>query len=130
MPKLSRKKEALLRDTLNKFPTYTDVKIGKQLSLQQQTVAKYRKETDMRYDAEFISIVAGKFIGAFGKASDYWLQQISELEELKEGLEPMDILAICKQQADLQAKILFLAAQGEVKEVIRVMRSGDIPVLN
>ena len=72
--------------------------------------------------------------------------QISELEDLKKStqilqsinketgdiiereveLSPMDKLAINKQQADLQAKILFLASQGEARTVIRMMRNGEL----
>lgn len=149
MPKLTREKEKLLRDTLTKFPTYTDERIGKQLKLTRQTVLKFRHEITTRHDSEFIAITAGKFIAAFGTASDYWYSQLSELEELKHkkktifkkgkdgqsypeqvDLEPMDILAICKQQAELQKMVLFLASQGEVKEVIKVMRSGKLSVLD
>lgn len=149
MPKLTTQKEKLLKDTLNKFPTFTDERIAKQLKLTRQTVLKYRHQIATRHDSEFIAIVAGKFIGAYQTASDYWLSQITELEELKKSqktifkmskngktkyadqvdLEPMDILSICKQQAELQKMVLFLAAQGEVKEVIRIMRSGKIPIL-
>lgn len=128
MSKLTPEKTKLLKDTLNKFPTYTDQRIATKLNVCRKTVLAYRKEVTIRYDSEFVSIVAGKFIAAFGKAGDYWLSQISELEELKsKDMDPMEVLAICKQQADLQVKILFLAGQGEVKEVIRVMRSGKLP---
>lgn len=148
MGKLTRKREKELRDKINRFPTYSDHKIGEELGFYHTTVAKFRKEMALRRDSEFIAITAGKFIAVFQKAADYWLNQVTELEELKgktktifktnnEGvkfpeevnLEPMDILAICKHQADLHKNILFLAGQGEVREVIRMMRTGKIPML-
>lgn len=147
MRKLALEKEKLLKETITQFPVYTDVKIAKQLKVNKVTVAKYRKEIDLHHDVEFISIVAGKFIAAYGKASDYWYAQITELQELKKSQktifrknkdgsmrpelvdqEPSDILAICKQQAELQKMVLFLAAQGEVKEVIKLMRNGKLPI--
>jgi len=149
MRKLAPEKEKLLRDTLNKFPKYNDVQIGNQLDINRMTVGKYRKEMNLKYDTQFVRIVAGKFIAAYGCATDYWNSQITELEELKNSkhtiyiknektggsfekevpLSPMETLAICKQQAELQKMVLVLAGQGEVREVIRIMRSGKIPML-
>jgi len=135
-------------DLINRFPTKTDKQIALETGCERHTVSKYRKETDLRYDSEFVAIVAGKFIKYYGDASNYWNSQITELEELKkskkiifktdsdghkyqeeEYLDPIDILAICKQQAELKKMILILAGQGEVREVIRIMRSGKIPML-
>jgi len=148
MRKLATETEKELKDILNKFPSYQDTQIANKLNISRMTVAKYRNQIAGKYDSEFVKIVAGKFIAAYGQASNYWNLQITELEELKnskktiyktgnEGqkypeevdLEPMDILAICKQQAELQKMILVLAGQGEVREVIRIMRSGKIPML-
>ena len=44
-------------------------------------------------------------------------------------LDPMEKLALIKEQAELRAKILFLASQGEVREVIKIMRTGQLPTL-
>jgi len=41
----------------------------------------------------------------------------------------MDKLALIKEQATLRSRILFLASQGEVREVIKVMRSGQLPTM-
>lgn len=146
--KLTPEVEKRLRDILHQFPSYQDIQIARNLKITRKTVAKYRHEVSGQYDDAFVKIVAGKFIVAYGYASDYWNSQITELEELKnskkiiskidsEGqkhteeldLEPMEILAICKQQAELQKMILVLAGQGEVREVIRIMRTGKIPIL-
>ena len=149
MVTLTSEKEKLLKDILNNYPGYNDSQIGKQLKITRQTVAKYRKQIDLKYDSEFVKIVAGKFIKAYGRAEEYWLHQIDRLEVLKnsthtiyiknektEGsfekeisLLPMEILAIEKHQSELHEKILFLASQGEVRQVIRIMRMGKIPML-
>lgn len=148
MVKLSIKTLSTLKDLFLHYPLKSDNDISKMANLSQPTVSKYRKIYDEQIDQAFISQTAGLFIKAFGSAEQYWQAQIQELEYLKTkkktifkknqdgssrpeevDLEPMDILAICKQQAELQAKILFLASQGRVREVIKVMRSGKLPVL-
>jgi len=85
----------------------------------------------------------------FSHAADHWKLLIDELEELKSGkktifkkkedgtfypeetdLDPLDKLAIIKEQSNLRARILFLASQGEVREIIKVMRTtGQLPAL-
>ena len=96
-----------------------------------------------------MALVAGKFISEFGNAVDHWKLLIDELESLKTGnkkvikqntdtggyfqaevpLEPMEKLQIIKEQSNLRARILFLASQGEVREVIKVMRTGQLPTI-
>ncbi len=147
MKKLTQKPKIL--DLINKFPTKTDKQIAIETGCNRTTVAKYRKEMDLKYDSEFVKIVAGKFIKAYGTAADYWLKQIDRLEELKNStqiiyikkkdtedsieqeipLSPMEKLAIEKHQSELHTKILYLASQGEVRDVIRIMRNGKIPML-
>lgn len=147
MRKLERKNEVL--DLINRFPTMTNRAIAKETKCNEYTVAKYRKEMDLKYDSEFVKIVAGKFIKAYGRAEEYWLKQINRLEELKNSshtiyiknektggsfekeipLSPMEKLSIEKHQSELQKMVLVLAGQGEVREVIRIMRSGKIPML-
>lgn len=135
-------------DLINRFPSKTDIEIAKETGCNRKTVAKYRKETDLKYDTEFVKAAAGKFIKAFGRAEEYWLKQIDRLEELKgitktvegededgelellnESLSPMEILAIEKHQTALQEKILFLASAGRVRQIINMMRVGKIPML-
>lgn len=146
--KLALKTILNLKDLFLHYPLKSDNDIARMANLSQPTVSKYRKIYDEQIDQAFISYTAGLFIRAFSSAEQYWQAQIGELEELKKrqktifkknpdgssrpeevDLEPMDILAICKQQAELQAKILFLASQGRVREVIKVMRSGKLPAL-
>lgn len=147
MRKLQNKDKVL--DLINRFPSKTNRDIANETQCHEKTVAKYRKEIDLKYDSEFVRIVAGKFIKAYGRAAEYWLNQIDRLEELKVSthiiylkneetggsfekeveLSPMDKLAIEKHQSELQAKILYLASQGEVREVINIMRMGKIPML-
>ena len=130
-----------------RYPTLSDRQLALKIKISNTTVSMYRKKYDESIDAEFLAITAGKFINEFGKASDYWKLQIDELEKLKDStktiykkgknsksyavqvaLEPSDILAIVKHQTDLRKNILYLASQGEVKEVIKVMRSGKLPI--
>ena len=137
-------------DLINRFPTKTNRDIAKETNCNEITVGKYRKKIDLKYDTEFVKIVAGKFIKAFGRAEEYWLNQIGRLEELKlkkrtititdpktklvvdtiqVDLEPLEILAIEKHQTELQEKILYLASAGRVRTVINMMRVGKIPML-
>jgi len=145
--KLQNKDKVL--DLIDRFPTMTNRHIAKDANCNETTVAKYRKQMDLKYDSEFVRIVAGKFIKAYGRAEEYWLHQITKLEELKNSthtiyikneetggtfekevpLSPMEKLAIDKHQTELQKNILFLASQGEVREVIKIMRMGKIPML-
>ena len=136
-------------DLINRFPNKTNRAIAKEAECNEITVGKYRKDMDLKYDTEFIKIVAGKFIHAYGRAEEYWIKQIDRLEELKNSthiiyiknestggsfekeipLSPMEKLAIEKHQSDLHEKILYLASQGEVRQVIRIMRMGKLPML-
>ncbi len=135
MRTLTQKPKVL--DLINRFPTKTDRQIALETGCHRVTVGKYRKDLDLKYDSEFVKIVAGKFIKAYGRAEEYWLKQIDRLEELKTSttgeedvsLSPMEILAIEKHQSELHEKVLFLASQGEVRQVIRIMRMGKIPML-
>lgn len=148
MRKLKQEILDKMKDAFLRYPTLTDNQIAKKIKINNVTLGKYRKIYDKQIDQEFIAITAGKFISEFGKASDYWKMQIDELEELKKStktifkkgkngksyaekvdLEPSDILAIVKHQTDLRKNILYLAAQGEVREVIKIMRSGKLPML-
>ena len=148
MKKLSKKQQAC-KDAFLKYPTKSDNEIAKIIGVSQPVVSKYRREHDLAIDTEFIAITAGKFIHEFSQASDHWKVLIEELEALKNGkktiikqnaetggffksevdLEPLDKLQIIREQANLRSRILFLASQGEVREVIKVMRSGQLPSL-
>lgn len=143
------KKQLLAQEAFLKYPTKSDNDIAKITGISQPMISHYRKIYNISIDQEFIQITAGKFIMEFSHASDHWKLLIDELETLKKGkktiirqnpnggyfksevdLEALDKLAICKEQANLRAKILFLASQGEVREVIKVMRtSGQLPAL-
>ena len=143
------KNKAKVLELINRFPTKTNRDIAKETNCNEITVGKYRKVIDLKYDSEFVKIVAGKFIKAYGRAEEYWIKQIDRLEELKISthiiyiknektggsfekkveLSPMEKLAIEKHQSELHEKILFLASQGEVRQVIRIMRMGKIPML-
>ena len=148
MKKLS-KKQSLAKEAFLKYPTKSDNEIAKITGISQPMISKYRKEYNITIDKEFIALVAGKFISEFGQAADHWKILIDELEELKTGkklvvkqntetggyfqaevnLDPMEKLQLIKEQATLRSRILFLAGQGEVREVIKVMRSGQLPEL-
>ena len=146
MKKLSKKKQTA-RDAFLKYPTKSDNDIAKITGISQPMISTYRKEYNISIDKEFIAIVAGKFISEFGQAVDHWKILIEELEVLKSGkkqivkqnsetggyfqaevpLEPIEKLQLIKEQAVLRSRILFLASQGEVREVIKVMRTGQLP---
>ena len=49
---------------------------------------------------------------------------------LYDDLEPIEKLQLIKEQSNLRARILFLASQGEVREVIKVMRTGQLPSIS
>jgi predicted transcriptional regulator len=149
MKKLS-KKQQIAHEAFLKYPVKSDNEIAKITGVSQPMISKYRKEYNIIIDKEFVAIVAGKFIHEFGHAVDHWKHLINELEELKGGtkqivkqnsetggyfqaevpLEPMEKLQLIKEQATLRSRILFLASQGEVREVIKVMRTGQLPSLN
>lgn len=141
MPSLSIKTKNMLRDLFLLHPTKSNPVLSKMTGISEPTIGKYRKLYDEQVDHEFITMTAGKFISEFGKAIDYWKLQIDELEKLKNKkqivilkdgkssevyLSAMEILAICKQQAELRKYIVFLGSQGEVREVIKIMRSGRL----
>ena len=143
------KKQQIAQEAFLRHPTKSDNQIAKITGISQPQISKYRKMYNILIDQEFIKIVAGKFILEFSHAADHWKLLIDELEELKKGkktifkkgeegqlypeevdLEPLDKLAIIKEQSNLRARILFLASQGEVREVIKVMRTnGQLPAL-
>lgn len=149
MKKLSNKQQ-IVREACKKYPHKSDRAISRIIGISQPVVSKYRKENNDIINKQFVSEVAGRFILEFGDAVDYWKMQIDELEELKTGekqvikqnsenggyfqakmpLEPMEKLQIIKEQANLRARILFIASQGEVREVIKVMRTGQLPSLS
>lgn len=148
MRKLSIEKEKAMREAFLKYPTKSDQEIHRLTKISQPTISKYRKEYSLQIDTEFVAIVAGKFILEFGQAVDHWKLLIDELEVLKQGkktvfkkkedgtfypeevdLDPLDKLALIKEQSNLRARILFLASQGEVREVIKVMRTGQLPAM-
>lgn len=149
MPKLPAAKEKQLKDAILTYPTKSDRQIGKMVGLSHPAVANMRSHMDLRYDSEFIQATAGMFIKAFGSAADYWTEQINKLEVLKKSkknvvrqntesggyfkaevpLEPMEILAIERMQSDLKSKILYQASQGQVREVIKLMRSGQLSTI-
>lgn len=142
----SRKKE--LKTYLLEHPSMSDDQVGYNIGLAQSTVSNYRKEMNLFYDIEFVKMTAGVAINKIQQAMEYWAHQITKLEELKSSkkiifkqapdghkfpeeadLSPMEILAIEKEQANLHARIVYLGAQGQVREVLKMMRSGDISAL-
>ncbi len=130
MSKLQQKTKDDMKTAFLQYPTKTNNQLSKMLKISHVTIGKYRKEYSLQIDSEFIAITAGKFIQEFGHAIDHWKLQIDELEVLKKSessLSAMEILAINKEQASLRGRILFLGGQGEVREVIKVMRSGQLP---
>jgi len=142
------KKQQKVKNAFLQYPTKSDREIAEIVNVSHTMVSNYRNEYNIAIDTEFVAMVAGKFISEFGHAIDHWKLLIDELEVLKRGkktifkkgedghfypeevdLEPLDKLAIIREQSNLRSRILFLASQGEVREVIKVMRTGQLPVL-
>ena len=128
-----------------KKPTWNDRQIADELNLSKSTVWRTRKSLLSTIDHELAQKIAGKFLAEFQMATDYFKLQIERLEELKllektifkkgkDGqhyaetvpLEPLDILAIEKQQTELWKSILEFARQGEAVEVMRLIQNGKI----
>lgn len=142
MRKLAPKIQKELKDVIIRFPLKTNVQIAKELQCDKTTVAKYRKEIDIKYDSEFVKIVAGKWIKYYGMAAELLFKYITQIEEYKEsgkktiitkeGTENIPLNGIekgqlTKIQGDLVTKLCEDAGNGEVREVIRMLRNGKIP---
>ena len=142
-------KQQTAKEAFLKYPTKSDREIAKITGISHTMISKYRNEYNIIIDKEFIALVAGRFISEFGYAVDHWKILIYELEVLKTrkksivkqntesggyfqaeiDLDPMEKLQLIKEQAALRSRILFLASQGEVREVIKVLKTGKLPVL-
>jgi len=135
--------EKAVKDKLLRFPSKTNVQIAKETGCDRNTVSKYRKEIDTKYDSEFVKIVAGKWIKYYGLAADLLFKYITQLEKYKEEekqvltaqgdlipipLTPTEKGQLVKIQGDIVTKLCEDAGNGEVREVIRMMRSGKIPI--
>jgi len=141
---LSPKKKTELRDIITRYPLYTDEKICNKLKLSRPTVAKYRKEINLKYDSEFVSIVAGKWIKYYSLAAELFLKYVTQIEEYKENGRKMIIVdkeittiplsgmekgQLTKIQSDILTKLCDDVGNGEVREVIKMMRVGKIPTI-
>ena len=142
-------KELIYREILE-HPTLSDYQLSAKLNVSRPTVWRVRNKLIGAIDYELAKKVAGKFLTDFQMASDYFKLQIERLEKLKTQsktiqrnnmstheietkevpLDPIDILAIEKQQSELWKNILFLARQGEAVEVMRIIGNGRIPEIN
>ena len=134
--------EKNLKEEITLFPLKSATAIAKSVHCTIPTVSKYRKLMDVNYDKEFVQIVAGKWIKYFGAAAKAYLLYITQLEEsksekkkiiTKDGpvsipLNAVEKAQITRLQADIWTKLTEDAGNGEVREVIRMMRSGKIPI--
>lgn len=150
MRKLLAEKETAMKKAFLNYPLKSDNDIAKITGISQPTISKYRKKYHLEIDSEFIAMVAGKFIVEFSQAKEHWKELIQEIELIKKKkktvvkqnqetggyfsaeveLDPLEQLQLIREQANLRARILFLASQGEVREVIKVMRTGQLPATN
>jgi DNA mismatch repair ATPase MutL len=145
MTALSKKKKQEIREAILKYPASTNTELAEKCRVSKPTITNVKKEFALTVDTEFLKMVAGRFIFEFETAKQHWMHQITELETMKNGtktvfvkdpekkgrklpkefgLSPMEKLAIDKHITKLRENILFLASQGEVVEVIKIMRSG------
>jgi len=130
------------------YPTKSDRQIALDLNLSNSTVSKYRKKLIVGINYEMARNVSGKFLQHFQMASDYFMQQIENIEQLKkkknnivttddEGnkkmmtipLNPLELAALERQQTDLWSKIIYLCRQSEAIEIINLIQNGDITAL-
>jgi transcriptional regulator with XRE-family HTH domain len=150
MRKLLAEKETAMKKAFLNYPLKSDNDVAKITGISQPTISKYRKKYHLEIDSEFIAMVAGKFIVEFSQAKEHWKELIQEIELIKKKkktvvkqnqetggyfsaeveLDPLEQLQLIREQANLRARILFLASQGEVREVIKVMRTGQLPATN
>jgi len=143
MAKFNTKNKIQLKDLIQRFPLRTDTAISKEVGCSIKTVGVYRKEIDEHYDTEFVQIVAGKWIKYYGLAAELFFKYIGQLEGYKDEqkiigekengdpikvpLSPVEKGQLTRIQADILTKLLEDAGNGEVREVIRMMRNGKVP---
>lgn len=149
--KLKEEKKLQVYRTIIEHPALSDYEVADKLKgVSRSTVNLCRKQFIEKLDYELARNVAGKFLADFQQASDYFKVQIERLENLKKEkktiqrnnvttgkieskkieLEPMDILAIEKQQTELWKNIIFLARQSEAVEVMKLIQNGRITIDN
>jgi len=114
------------------YPTRSDREISDKLNLGHATVSRYRQKLYTRIDHQLSRNVASKFLTHFQMASDYFMKQIENLENLKsdDKLSIMEIAALERQQTELWSKIVFLCRQSEAIEVIKLLQHGELPTIN
>ncbi len=148
--KLKEEKKLEVYRTIVEHPALSDYEVADKLKgVSRSTVNLCRKQFIEKLDYELARNVAGKFLADFQQASDYFKIQIDRLENLKKekkilheydeqgnkiagetDLEPLDILAIEKQQTELWKNIIFLARQSEAVEVMKLIQNGRITIDN
>ena len=145
MGKMRVKNEVKLMYSILTYPSKTNEEIAQMLGYSAPTIAKRRRLMERGMEQEFVRATADMFIQEFQAATHYWSMQISRLEELKVrkkkvmrnstnggsfedevDLDAMEILAIERTQADLKSRIVHQAAQGEVHEILKMMRNGKL----
>ena len=103
-----------------KKPSLTPEEIAKEVGVSQSTVSRLIHSLTKGNDYQIAAMAAGMFIQEFVNAAKFWKLQITELEKLKEITEdPKLKLKIMKEQSDRYEKILVLARQGEVIQIVR-----------
>ena len=148
---LKEEKKNQIYKTIVEHPALSDYEVARKIKgVSRSTVQRSRLKFIEKLDYELAKNVAGKFLADFQQASDYFKLQIERLENLKKekktiqrnnmttgkvetkkiDLEPMDVLAIEKQQTELWKNIIFLARQSEAVEVMKLIQNGRIAIDN
>ncbi len=69
--------------TMLKYPAWSDEKIANDIGISRPTVWRLRKKLIGTIDWELAQRIAGQFLTDYQMASDYYKQQITELEDMK-----------------------------------------------
>ena len=115
--------DKLLRDQ----PTLSNREVGKKIGVSNVTVGKRRKQITFIITKETIKISVINFIKRFTDAEIYFEKKEKELEELKKKTksEPLETLAIIKEQRQNQLDLLYMVSKPKVILGMQQLRDGE-----
>ena len=101
-------------------PSLTQREIAEEVGVHESTVSRVIRSLTKGNDYQIATRAASKFLQEFVNAAEFWKLQITELEKLKEITEDSNLkLKIMREQSDRYEKILVLARQWEVIQIVR-----------
>ena len=127
------KKKVKVLKAIKESPFKSSRELSKKIGVSRTTIAKVRKETTLVVTREAIKLGVIDFLKRFTDAEKYFEKKEKELEALKKemktifkvgkggkkyaeqvALEPMDKLAIIKEQRQNQLDLLFMVSKPKV----------------